>query len=156
MPDDLFDMWLKPEIESNGWPFSGNETVMPNSTWAKYLRNHLPSFWRGVRWHRVSQTLVGVAMEKRAENIAHQLACFARKFSETGLTPPALIKGSLPKILALAAITNTDGQLPKPLVCLVQNSGEWWLMDGHHRLAALYMLGRQDIPFDCWLGTHDP
>lgn len=155
MPDDLFDMWIKPEIEARGWAFRGDETVLSDAAWAKYLRNHGPAFWRGVRWNLVSQNFIGIPIEQRAKDIANKLASFAWEFSKTGFTPPALIPGSLPKILALADATNTNGKLPKPLVCLVQG-GEWWLMDGHHRLGALFLLGKQDaVTFDCWLGTHD-
>jgi hypothetical protein len=154
MPDELFDMWIKPEIASRGWPFRGDETIVSDPAWAKYLRNHGPHFWRAVRWNRVSQSFVGIPIEKRAKDLTNKLACFAREFAETGFTPPGLIKGSLPKILALADVTNANGEIPKPLVCLVQGD-EWWLMDGHHRLAALFLLGTEETtPFDCWLGTH--
>ncbi|MCA3176939.1 MAG: hypothetical protein ING36_15640 [Burkholderiales bacterium] len=154
MPDELYDMWIKPEIASRGWPFSGDEAVVSDPSWAKYLRNHGPAFWRRVVWNRVIEDVERVVIEQRAKRITNQLACFAREFSETGFTPPALIPGTLPKILALANVTNARRQIPKPLVCLVQPT-EWWLMDGHHRLSALWLVPQyESIPFDCWLGTH--
>lgn len=155
MPDALFEMWIQPEINSNGWPFRGNETMVFHSTWSKYLRDLGPNFWRGVIWSRVSQTVIPVSLEERAKNIANMLSKVGRKFVETGVAEPTRVKDSPQKVAALADLSKSLGQIPKPLVCLVQGS-EWWLMDGHHRLGALLMLGAQDsIPFDCWLGTHE-
>jgi hypothetical protein len=153
MPDEVFDIWLRPEIDRVGWPFSGEETVVPDTTWAKYLRNHGPAFWRGVLWNRVAQDIEGIPLEQRAKNIANQLAGFARQFSETGFAPPTRVPDSVEKVLALAAVTNTSGKVPKPLIFFIQD-GEWWLMDGHHRLAAMYMLKKHGFQLDAWVGTH--
>ena len=155
MPDELFDMWIRPEIENRGWPFGGNEKTVSDPAWAKYLRNLGPHFWSRVRWSRVIQSFAEAALEDRAIVLAHQLAAVGRKFAETGVAEPTLVKNSPQRVAALARIIAASGELPKPLVCLVQGS-EWWLMDGHHRLAALFMLGKQDtVQFDTWLGTHD-
>lgn len=154
MPDELFNMWIKPEIESRGWPFGGDEAIVSDPAWAKYLRNLGPHFWRGVRWRRVSQAFITVPLEERAKNIGRMLAEVGREFQETGIAKSTLVKNSPQKVAALAEVTSSCGQLPKPLVCLVQGQ-EWWLMDGHHRLGALFMLGDQNsIPFDCWVGEY--
>jgi hypothetical protein len=154
MPDELFDMWIKPEIESRGWPFRGNETAVSDHAWSKYLRDRGPRFWSEVRWNRVSRCFVGIPIEERAKNIGRMLAEVGRKFQETGIAESTLVPNSPQKVVALANATLASQQLPKPLVCLVQGS-EWWLMDGHHRLGAMFLLGEQNsIPFDCWLGEH--
>jgi hypothetical protein len=154
MPDEVFDLWLRPEIERNGWPFSGEETVVADPAWAKYLRNHSPAFWRGVVWNRVLQNIEWIPIEQRAKNVANQLAGFTRQFSETGFAPPTLVPNSVEKVIALAAVTNTSGKIPKPLIFLIQG-GEWWLMDGHHRLAALFTLENyENFQIDAWVGTN--
>ena len=155
MPDQLFDMWIRPEIERRGWPFSGNEKIVADDAWAKYLRNLGPHFWSQVRWNRVNQTLVGIPIEKRALNLANALAEVGRKFVETGIAEPTLVKDSPQKVAALASVMKSSRNFPKPLVCLVQGN-EWWLMDGHHRLAAMFMQKEiNNFPFEAWLGTHD-
>ena len=154
MPDELFDMWIKPEITSHGWPFGGDETIVSNPTWAKYLRDLGPHFWRGVHWNLVHPSFVGIPIEERAIKVARMLSEVGRKFVETGVAEATLVPNSPQKVAALADVTKSNERLPKPLVCLVQGN-EWWLMDGHHRLGALFLLNQQDaIPFDCWLGTY--
>lgn len=155
MPDELFNMWIRPHIEFSGWPFRGDETVVSDPAWAKYLRNHPPSFWRGVQWRFTSQAFIGVVIEQRAINVAYQLSEFGRQFIETGTAVRTPVKDSPKKVAAIATVLEKEMKFPKPLVCLVQGN-EWWLMDGHHRLAAMFMQKEiEHFPFDAWIGTHD-
>ena len=83
------------------------------------------------------------------------LAEVGRKFVETGITEPTLVKDSPQKVAALAEVTNASGKFPKPLVCLVHEN-EWVLLDGYHRLAGMLMQENvSNFPFDTWIGTHD-
>lgn len=154
MPPDLFDTWIKPEIDSRGWPFSDDAREFSDPAWARFLRCLGPEYWSRVQWNRVSQPFIGIPIEKRAMNIARQLCAVGRKFLETGIVESTLVKDSPQKVVALASAIRNMGTFPKPVVCVVHGN-EWWLMDGHHRLGALIMLGPESfIPFDCWLGTH--
>ena len=154
MPDELFQMWIEPEIESHGWPFHGDEITVTDPSWSKYLRDLGPQFWSQVHWKRVNAAFVEGQIEERAIKVASLLAEVGRRFLETGVAEQTLVKDSPQKVAAIAAAIEANGKLPNPLVFLERSDG-WWLMDGHHRLGALFMLGKQrTIPLDCWLGAH--
>lgn len=154
MPDELYRAWIEPEIESHGWPFVGDEIEVLDPTWSKYLRGFGPGFWKAVRWSRVHEFVKNCPIEGRAINLAHALASVGRTFVQTGFTEPTLVRSSPQKVAALAEAIRTSENIPVPLVCLAREN-EWWLMDGQHRLAALFMLEKQHaIPLDCWLGTN--
>jgi hypothetical protein len=153
MPDGLFRMWIAPEVQARGWPFRGDETEVTDPAWSRYLRGGGPRFWKAVRWSRLQAFAHECPIEARAILIAHWLADVGRKFEQTGVAEPTLVRNSPHKVAALAAAIRASGRMPAPLVCL-ERKAEWWLLDGQHRLAALFMLERQqEIALDCWLGT---
>ncbi len=153
MPDEVFVSWLLPEIERRGWPFGGDEQRVADPVWARYLRNNGPGFWRSVTWEKTCRRLSAIPIEIRATDIAKRLAELGTRFSLTGIAEPTIVPKSPQKVAAIASVTLESGRTPQPLIFLIQE-GEWWLMDGHHRLAAVFMLEDfHNFTLDAWVGT---
>ncbi len=153
MPEALFRLWIAPEVQRRGWPFQGDENNVSDPAWSRYLRERGPAFWRTVHWTRIQPYVHDCPIEERALLIARWLAGVGRTFARSGIAEPTLVRNSPQKVAALAAAIRDQGRMPAPLVFLARKD-EWWLLDGQHRLAALFMLDKQqDIRLDSWLGT---
>lgn len=80
-------------------------------------------------------------------------------FGKADPTQPAIrtqVPNSHERFNAATSFAESFGKFPKPLVCLVEGD-RWLVLDGHHRLAAMFMLKEhENFPFDAWVGTHAP
>lgn len=155
MPDEVFDMWIGEDIAHHGWPLSGDQqTFMPDSTWAKHLRNRSLHYWSSVTWERLSLKFSDIVFEPQATRNAKYLAEHWRDFSQTGTAKATPIKNSHERLVALAPMITHERKFPKPIICFVENI-HWLLLDGTHRLGIVLSLKKhEDFQCDIWLGKH--
>lgn len=154
MPDEVFDIWISQHIRFSGWPFTGQETSISDPTWAKYFRDRPIPFWARVNWVRISPPFNKVKIERRAIDVCKRLAEIGKKYITTGIAEQTLVKDTPQKVSALAAEIRRTGKFPVPIVSLAFND-ELLLLDGHHRLAAMFLHDESGIfQFDSWVGEH--
>jgi len=131
MPDEVFNLWLRPEVERAGWPQEAEEVILLSPSWNRHLRGYKPSLWAAVSWRQSEFTLASTSIEERAFEVALALATQYN-------TDPS----SRPRVGSLLSCLRESRSFPKPLVFYA--SGEQWLLlDGQHRLAALSIFGTE-------------
>jgi|JI10StandDraft_1071094.scaffolds.fasta_scaffold181682_3 hypothetical protein len=151
MPSEVFEQFIKPQLEFEIESFPVLETLVTAPNWAEYFRNKPLRFWIDVEWTKISLPYKEALIDMKAKALARELV---NAFGESGTGKPtvgASVKNSKVRFEKCAAFTKEFWKFPMPLVCL-DCDGSWDLLDGHHRLAALLSLSKKMITFHSMLG----
>src|SRR5258707_6309855 len=54
MPSEVFDLWICPLIDSDGWPFSSVNDSLIGTEWDRFFIGRPLSFWATVEWRLLS------------------------------------------------------------------------------------------------------
>jgi len=137
LPDEVFDTWLSPIIESQGWPIdTGFFFPFPLEKFAHLSRYRDILSVEKCPLHPHSKRFIQLAVIYKATDLW------------TDIIPPfKKTKGSL--AWHMTHIERT-GKLWAPLV-LISTFDGFIVSDGSHRLAALFSMKRDDIPIDAWI-----
>jgi len=150
MPDEVFNIWLRPHIEAYGPPVHCDSEQQTDCRWLKEFRYRPYSFWSTVRWKKSIAEVSKLPLEQRACALTKKLGEnfieyeTSKRWDRTGVTD------SLQRMNQLVDYVRSNGSFPAPIVCLASNS-EWLLLDGHHRLAAAHV-AKMEGPVVIWLG----
>lgn len=166
MPDPVFDIWLAPLIETGGWPFTFLKQSTANTGWHRLLDGvSLESIARRV-WtrhvipcsldafdHMAIQTILGIC----AAHIPDWPAIIPNLSPDQVRNLLSILRG-LKGGQASASFKRSrsyvyeHGKLHTPAVLLQEPSG-LKIMDGNHRLAAMFSLPRYETRYiDAWIG----
>lgn len=166
MPDSVFLIWLAPLIESGGWPFTLLNQSTVNTGWQRLLdgvslesiarrvwtRRFIPCSFDAF-YHTAIQTILGICaahipgwptnIPGLSPDQVCQLITILRGLK--GGRASASFQRSL-------AYVNEHGNLHTPAV-LLQEQGGLKIMDGNHRLAAIFSLPMSGtLCIDAWIG----
>jgi hypothetical protein len=146
MPDEVFEMWIKPIVEGYGWPFETSSDETKGTKWY-YVLARLPlTFWSDVKWMRFELELSGAPLSALSRMAIDSIIQGAL----TGCsTITANVTDSKQRFGACAAYVRAHGAIPKSIIGLMR-VGSLEIVDGNHRLAALIHVGAPDgykVPF---------
>lgn len=153
MPPEVFDAWILPQIVDWGWPFRTLNDSVLGTKWDSYFCDLPFKYWAALGWYlryiKPSQKFL------HAETIAriHEVggAAFGYK------TKTAHLENTRERFWASATFIQDHGDFPPPPIIgdLFQNKLR--IIDGHHRLAALFHVGMPDeFRTEAWLGSIQP
>ena len=153
MPDDVFEQWISPKIDYNGWPFCNPDEPMTKPGWAKEFRYKTLEFWSNVSWEIHTIKFINLNIEEVAKNKASEIVQNWKISLKSKNVPKACITDSSDRFMAIAKFVRDNGKLPKPIICLV-NRDELYLLDGYHRLSVMFAFSVQDdFPVSVWIGS---
>ena len=138
MPAEVFDMWMLPAIESLGWKF----TVVPDSVaatnWDGFFGSRPPTFWAKANWRFLEFPLHAHLLNSADQARIGWIIEFAVQGKQT---KAANLKNCKERFWAFAAYIKEHGKLPLPIIATISR-GVIEIVDGFHRLAALFFLER--------------
>ena len=149
MPSVVFDIWLDPLIRADGWPFI-SEFAMPSGVWAQYFDGHSIQSIKNLLWERLPVFPMLHSFCPESRNIIQWII---QQHIHGVSTPVARIKkgkGGQSFFRSRDFIERT-GRLHTPVVLIKETFG-YKIMDGNHRIAALFSLSRPIWNFDAWIG----
>ena len=149
MPDEVFDEWLAPLIKSDGWPFF-TEFSIPTGVWSQYLDGHSIQSIKRLNWKRgqIIRNFYSFCQESR--NIIRWII---DQHLHGVATPVARIKNGKggESFFRSREFIERTGRLYAPVILIKETFG-YKVMDGNHRVAALFAVRRNILAFDVWTG----
>lgn len=144
MPQAVFDAWIQPEIDAVGWPF-------PSWTdnWAAFFCDLPLSYWAALEWTLydapISQQILHNDTLIRIDRVRITATTHARLTN---------VQNSSERFWASTKFIRQHRQLPGSPLIADSFQNRLRVVDGHHRLAALFHIG-VPIGFEtpAWLGS---
>jgi hypothetical protein len=139
MPQEVFDLWIAPHLEDYGWPFLSAGSSIAGSNWENFFAHRPLRKWADLSWQIIqidpSQNIFHSDTMWRVKGIiGHCVNGFQ--------TDMANIQNSQQRFRACASWITIHRSLPAPLIGIYdEHAFGFELVDGHHRLAALFHIG---------------
>lgn len=144
---EVINLWFA-HVESAGWPPTFDANGFATGVWrTRVFRDRPITFWRSVSWSLEPYPLTLMSLEPESRDVVHQLAiAFA-----AGLPHPLdiPIADASDRIRRFVTILQQTGRLPVPPVLLAVKDGSE-VLDGNHRLAALFAARVAGLPVAPW------
>lgn len=136
MPSEVFDLWIKPGVESYGWGVS-NIGQRLDSDWQGFFSDQSLTFWTTANWQLCNMVF---QPDMFASDSWQRVAWIVDNAAKGLETPTANIHNTKQRFWACASTIAKNRFLPKPLVGYLAPV-KVHIVDGHHRLAAAVHLG---------------
>ena len=149
MPAEVFDAWLAPLIVSDGWPFI-TEFCPPSGLWSQYLDGHSIQSIQRLGWQRQQLPACFTLFRPSARDIIKWIIA---QHVHGHATPVARIKEGkgVESFFRSWQFVERTGGLHTPVVLIQQPDG-YQIMDGNHRVAALFSVRNLPATLDAWIG----
>ena len=151
MPQEVFDLWLRPLIELDGWPFTSIYADTYGTVWFQYFVLEPIEMVAELSWERkmlpFSLRLFNPGSKTTIDWIisAHM----------SGIkTPVAELKNGKAgeSFFRSRKFIEDTGRVHTPVV-VWEDLGDFQILDGNHRIAAAHSLGLDESFFlDTWIG----
>ncbi len=150
MPDEVFNIFLKPLIDTYGWQFTsvGDSTI--GTDWFRILHSFDLSTIQQLRWVRHSFFLDKYALSPISQGDTDRIILNKRmdSFALFG----AHSESSRETLTKYVKAMKNTGCFPTP-VTMVISTQRFHIFDGNHRISALFYLGlNRTIKVDAWIG----
>ena len=160
-PRDVIHQWFE-HAESGGWPPQLDAAGFPVGQWAKVLGVRRSfAFWRTVTWRLEGVPISLASLEPDSGGIVNSAGVvsgmmMAYRLGLPGGVPNLTTADYRARMDGFLAILRTSGRMPRPPILL--RDGPWFeVLDGTHRLAALFVAPTNAIPLepahDVWIAT---
>ena len=166
MPDSVFTIWLAPLIKNNGWPFTSLQQPTINTRWQhlldgitlksislrKWARQEMPCSTDPFH-HSSIQTILGICAAHIPGWSTNIPGLSADQVFHLITRLRGLKNGrAFDSFHRSRAYIKVYGNMHTPAI-LLQERGGLLIVDGNHRLAALFSLQMPDkLNIDAWIG----
>jgi len=154
VPDEMFDTWLRPIVERSGFPFSNVADDIQGTKWVGYLGYESLSIFSGYSWRKSTGLPVDkIPFKESSLWIIDGLITYnlTGKWTLGGRPIPDCKE----RFGFHVGWVQRTGRLIAPIVIRFTVDG-FLVLDGSHRLAALFSLNRDDILIDAWMAESNP
>lgn len=150
MPEEVFSSWIGEIIEVNGWPFCSIDDPYPHQIWANFFLGLPLAYWANAIWTQSS-------LQETREFLTPESARLVVDVGTHAMFGfPAFIgiqvANSAARVHAHRSFIERERRFPGFLTGLNRGDGILHLVDGNHRLAALWSLG-MNIEVPVWSAT---
>ena len=153
MPDEVFDIYIAPLIESHGWPFESLDRPPSNPIegrrWFQMFDLQSVQTISQLSWKRLEIPFAHAGFHPRAHQVVTALINLHVFGVNTFVTP---IANTREKFFSARAYIQETGTMPVPVILQYDSEG-FRILDGNHRLAAMTSFSNNDAGIiDCWVG----
>ncbi len=154
MPAEVFDGWLGSLIDEDGtrdeWPFKTAYAPTNGTIWRQYLDGHTIKTISDLAWKREQIPGVSALFNPSARE---RIKWIIDAHIHGRLTPVAKLKEGKAgeSFFRSREFIKRTGRLHTPPILIKQFQG-YQIMDGNHRLAALFSIPNSFAMLDCWVG----
>lgn len=148
MPDEVFSVWLGEIIAFQGWPFRSLGDSIHIQNWAGLLLDRPLAHWAQAAWS--SYLLQGsgdLRLDPDSAGLCVQVMMGA--FSGSNLVRGCELRDSSQRVQKHRASLEETNRFTG-FITAWDCGGILRIADGHHRIAALWLSGRQDIAIPVW------
>lgn len=151
MPQEVFDLWLRPLIGDDEWPFSSIYDGTKGTVWFQYFWGESIRMVAQLSWERKKLPLsISLFSPESALTINEIIEAHMRGIE----SPIAKIKNGKAResFHRSRKFIEQTGRLYTPVV-LRGDFDDFQIVDGNHRIAAAFSLGLDEsFLFDTWIG----
>ena len=151
MPDEVFNLWLAPLIEPDGWPFTSIYSSTRNTVWFRYFHSFSLQMVSDLLWYKSRVLCPPERLHQESFNTLILLIDGYAMCDSTIITN--LKEGKGKQIFdSLCDFIKRTGRIPAPVI-LILHEGKYAIVDGNHRMAAFYNFGFHfKTPINAWIG----
>ncbi len=152
MPQEVFDLWIAPQLEAYGWAFTSDECSLKGTSWQDFFASRSLREWAVLEWRlvqvRLSRQIFHPDTSWRIDGIIGHCVY--------GLnTDMANLDDTKERFRRCADFIRENGRLPAPVIGVPDFRG-LELVDGHHRIAALFYVGiPTGFQIPVWVGISE-
>jgi len=151
MPAEVFDEWLGRLISQQGWPFVTVEDVIEAEDWHRIFLERSLAEWASYVWRLAVVEEVAERLSNVSRNVVMQLMMHG---SNQGQLASSVIRDSESRYLSARDTMVEIKGFPGFATAYEDSRGKLWVVDGHHRLAALTSFrGYRSINIPFWIAT---
>lgn len=136
LPEDVAELWLAPQVEAHGWPFRRVTDSAEGSRWHGLLGYQSLVFWEQATWERKQLAYAHGVLHPESKKHVTDIFMAHGLGIDTGGAAGKLGGGPARFSKSLEFIRR-ERRLPRPLILLETEEG-LFVLDGHHRLAAVH------------------
>ena len=141
MPDEVFEMWIEPMIDSKGWPFTESNLSTVGTKWFHVFGFEYPlTYWRAIKWSLVELEIFTEKVNDNTHAVFHCIALHGITGRYTTVT--AGLTDSQLRFRACAEFIKDKGILPKPIIAIREKNGSLKIIDGNHRISAYILINK--------------
>lgn len=151
MPPEVFDLWLRPFIEADGWPFSSINDDTKGTIWDQYFVGESIGMVAQLSWERKMLPL-SISLFNPESEITINWIIEAHIYGVE--TPVAKIKNGKAgeSFFRSRKFIECAGRVHTPVV-VRESSDDFQILDGNHRIAAAFSLSLDEsFLLDTWVG----
>ncbi|MFT7300673.1 MAG: hypothetical protein ACI89Z_001135 [Porticoccus sp.] len=148
MTDEIFNMWLAPEITNNDWPFEYFSTPVEGTDWEKSIGANLSiQKLAAMKWS-LSRTHIGKLKLYSSSDTA--IDVMLKNFTgPNGTLAKGLLRKSRDRLLFQINHIKRTGKISAPIVAISNGEG-FKVLDRYHRLCASFIVDIPEMPAGIW------
>ena len=148
MPDEVFSSWIAELVDFNGWPFDADDDSFPSDQWSRFFV-HVPlAKWADAVWTR--RTFKQSAIRLAPQSTQTVVDVGTNSFHATRNFIALEVANSATRVMNHLAFIRRERRFPGFLTAW-DDPGGMLLVDGHHRLAALWLADTEGIVVPVWV-----
>ena len=137
MPQEVFDLWIKPGVEIYGWSFLSTPEPLVGTRWQRLCAGSSLRDWVTLDWNLTSLPLMESIFHPQTVARAEAIIGHCVRGEQT---VTANLHNTKERFWACASFIEINRRVPQPLIAVDLPAG-FEIVDGNHRLAALVHLG---------------
>ena len=149
MPAEVFDEWLGGLIQLQGWPFTNVDDLILVDDWSRILLERPLTEWASFVWTYNCHDEVNECLSSGSLGDVMQLMMHGMP---QGSGASDIIRDSKDRYFKARDIMVEIKGFPGFVTAYEDSRGKFWVVDGHHRLAALASFaGYKSIKVPFWI-----
>lgn len=150
IPNEVFETWLEPLIKEHGWNFNSIEDSTIDTFWYHNLGHDMTLKKLSDAVWQKGQIPINLFTPKEICTETLQNMIWDFQNSSTATSPRTTITSRLfERVCFQASAIETTGRLYSPIV-LTNTPLGFQILDGYHRLCAIFILQKKDLIIDYW------
>lgn len=134
MPAEVFEAWLAPLIAAQGWPFTNVDDSILVDDWSRILIERPLTEWASFEWAYESHDEVNECLSSGSLGDVMQLMMHG---TPMGSGAALVVRDSKDRYMRARDIMMEIKGFPGFVTAYEDAGGKLWVVDGHHRIAAL-------------------
>jgi hypothetical protein len=148
MPDEVFELYMKPLIARYGWPYRSVDSPT-GENWFRRFDGHSLKTMSQLSWERREMPF---SFDVFHPSSKERLALMVETHMRGRRTPFAQVMNAKARFFRCRDYIARTGQMPAPVILMKDPEG-LRILDGNHRLAAMASFTNSGSGIvDCWIG----
>ena len=149
MPVEIFDVWIQPQINTYGWPFTSINSSTISTRWYDFFFGRKLSYFRDLTWSKSLALIDSFPLNHDSWKRLRDLTNHCTGRDKTGRWK---VENSVQRFIRAGAFITQNRTIPGCII-LIKDEESYVICDGHHRIAAWVESNlARSIKIPVWVG----